>query len=48
MTFLLIISAIITIFVVVVLYAATHKLIQDHKKLHSVDTDEDLDLPKSV
>jgi hypothetical protein len=48
MNFLLILCAIITVAIVVVLYAATHKLIQDHKELHSVDTDEDLALPKSL
>jgi CO dehydrogenase nickel-insertion accessory protein CooC1 len=48
MNFLLSICAIITIGIIVVLYAATHKLIKDHKELHSVDTDEDLDLPKTL
>jgi hypothetical protein len=48
MSFLLILCAIITVAIVVVLYAATHKLIQDHKELHSVNTDDDLDLPKTL
>jgi hypothetical protein len=48
MSILLTICAIVVIFILVVLYAATHKLIKDHKELHEIDTDTDLDLPKTL
>jgi hypothetical protein len=40
----------ITLGIIVFIYAAAHKLIQDHKELHNKvdDSDEDLDLPKTL
>ena len=40
----------ITLGIIVIIYAAAHKLVQDHKALHNKvdDSDEDLDLPKSL
>jgi hypothetical protein len=50
MNFLLVICAIVTICVVVLIYAAVHKMIQENKTLHSIDEDADdnLDLPKTL
>jgi hypothetical protein len=50
MILLQILCVVITVAIVVLLYGATYKLIQENKKLHTVDTDtdEDLDLPKPL
>lgn len=50
MNFLLVICAIIIICIVVLIYAAVHKMIQESKSLHSIDedTDDNLDLPKTL
>jgi hypothetical protein len=50
MNFLLVICAIIIICIVVLIYAAVHKMIQESKSLHSIDEDADdnLDLPKTL
>jgi hypothetical protein len=40
----------ITLGIIVIIYAAAHKLIKDHKEFHKKidDCDEDLDLPKTL
>lgn len=48
MNILLTICGLIVVAIIVILYAATHKLIKDHKELHNVDTDTDLDLTKTL
>lgn len=50
MIILQIIVAVITIAIIVIIYAAAHKLVRDHKELHNTvdDSDEDLDLPKTL
>jgi uncharacterized membrane protein len=50
MNFLLVICAIVIICVLVLIYAAAHKMIQENKTLHSTDEDADdnLDLPKTL
>lgn len=50
MNFLLVICALVTICIVVLIYAAIHKMIHENKTLHSTveDADDNLDLPKSL
>jgi hypothetical protein len=50
MNFLLAICASVTICIVVLIYAAVHKMIQENKTLHSIDegADDNLDLPKTL
>jgi cell division protein FtsL len=48
MNILLSICTFIVVFIVVLLYVATRKLIQDHQDLHSSKEDETLDLPKTL
>lgn len=50
MIILQIIIAVITIAIIVIIYAAARKLVQDHKELHNTvdDSDDNLDLPKSL
>lgn len=44
--FALIVSIVVVLFVL--LYYAVNRMIKDHNELHTVDTDEDLDLTKTL
>ncbi len=48
MNILLATAVTIVVGIIVLLYFAVNKMIRDNKNLHTVDTDEDLDLPTTL